>query len=100
MRIAAIVVASIALMLALPLVGIVFFVFGSTLFDSGLMGMSLTFLVLAACHLAFTAGALLLGTREKLGFSIASLLMSGVSILATLCSFLIGPALLFGLSGA
>lgn len=100
MRIAAIVVASIALLLALPLAGIVFFIFGSTLFDSGLLGMSIAFLVLAFAHIAFTITALVLATREKTGFSIASLVMSGVSMLVTLGSFLIGPALLFGLSGA
>lgn len=98
MRIVAIVVASLAMIGALPLVAILGWIGVESIGHDA--PLALVFLMIAMVHLLFTATALVLGTREHVGFSIASLVMAAISGVFTLTCFVVGPAILFGLSGA
>lgn len=102
MRLTAIVLSVIACVVALPLVALMFFIFGSTLTSevSGFELVSVAFLALAGFHLLFTGTAVAFATRQQPGFQIAAIVMATLSLFVTAGAFVIGPALLFGMSGA
>lgn len=102
MRVAAIVLSALACVIALPLVALMFWIFGGVLLAdvSGAELWSLGFLAIAGVHALNSAVSLAFATRAKTGFHVAALVMATLSLLFSASAFVIGPALLFGLSGA
>ena len=104
LRATALVLSGLALGGAALLAAITLFIFGGAALqypsDTD-WGLTAIFLGLAAVHLVFSTVALVLAIRGRTALPLtASLLMSPVSGLVTLAALVLGPAILFGLSGA